>query len=274
MSPRDDDQDMSSDRDEAVIAGRAVASDDAALAEVLGSLRASAQHQAPRPSEALQVLLTHGLDPADAVPTADVDLGTPVPDAPAAILELDAARSRRRRRTTRYVVGAGVAATLALSGSAAAAAVRDGVPLSEVPAVIGRQISGTVGDALEAVGMRPASDPVSVPTSHPSQGTSRNESPNPSEGEPGRSGEEHGRSGDAPASPGTATAPAEAPGRKDEAPGRPDQKPDPASTPKVEQPGRSDGAPIHEGGEPGGSESDTGRSDGAAAASPGSEAHP
>lgn len=277
MNPRDDNQDMRSARDEAAIAGRVVASDDAALAEVLGSLRASAQHQAPPPSEALQVLLTHGRDPADAVQPADGDLGVPGPDAPPAVLEIDAARSRRRRLTTRYVVGAGIAATFALGGTAAAAAVQDGVPLSEVPGVIGRQISGTVGDALEAIGLRPAAGPDSVPGSDPSQGTSRNERPNPSESEPGRSGEEQGRSGDAPASPGTTTGPTAAPGRSDEAPGRPDPIPVPAPRPTPMpmpmqgggQPGGSDQAPIPGGGVPGGPGSSNVGSDGAATSTPG-----
>ncbi len=147
MRPFDDDLSVTDARDEGVIAGRAVASQDAALAEVAAELRAAARADVPEPSAELAMLLAHGTAGATAVldapdDAAEADLAEVVPLA------------RRRRRVLRYVVGGSVAAALALGGTAAAAAVRDGVPVAELPGAIGDRIAGAVSDALESVGVR------------------------------------------------------------------------------------------------------------------------
>jgi len=153
VRPDDDDVDVSDARDEAVIAGRAVSADDAALEEVVRALRTSALEPPPAPSAALRALLRDGLPPAE-----------PADDAPPGVADLAAARTRRR--VVGYVAGIGVVAALALGGSAAAA-VDDGVPLGEVPGAIGRQIDGTVSDALASIGLAPAPVPAPLPAPEP-----------------------------------------------------------------------------------------------------------
>ena len=274
MNPLDDDPGVSDARDEGVIAGRAVAPQDAALAALVAELREGATVAAPEPTPALAALLSDGLaggvdgadDATNLAPTADVV----------------ALSSRRRRRALRYVVGGSVAAALALGGSAAAAAVRDGVPFPQLPGAIGERVVATVGDALEAVGLRhrppadgPAPGPPHGPATPPSDehGSQRDVAPvepvapNPSREVPGRPSEAPGRSTQ---EPGGAS---EAPGRSQDAPGRdqgssthptePGTVPDPG---RGAGNGRSDGQSAGTGRDPGatpGVEPGGGASDGA-----------
>ncbi|MCV2393097.1 hypothetical protein OEB99_02135 [Actinotalea sp. M2MS4P-6] len=133
MSPHDDDQSVIDARDEAVIAGQAVAPEDAALAQWAAELRASAV--APEPSAALADLLEHG-----------------------AGLRVVGAPPRRRHRVAQVAVGSAVAAAMLVGGTAAAAAVRDGVPVTELPHAITQRIGDAVGDVLVAVGVREPAD--------------------------------------------------------------------------------------------------------------------
>ncbi len=230
MSPDDDDQGVQAARDEAVIAGRAMTGDDAALVGLVEVLREGARRPAPTPSPELAALLTHGVSPELAKPMAEV-------------VDLGAVRARRRR-AARYVVSAGLAAGLALGGSAAAAAVHDGVPLSEVPGEIGHRISTTVTGALASLGLRPGNPaPDRVPD--PLPGSSESSAPGRSGDAPGQqggAGDDPGRSGEAPGAPRATPDPGQDPGRSGEAPGRQDQTPAPATT----APGRSGDAPGHQ----------------------------
>ena len=241
MSPHDDDQGVQAARDEAAIAGRAMTGDDAALVEIVHDLREAARLPAPMPSVALAAVLAQGLS------EDSTSRGIGV---------VDLAAARTRRRALRYVLGTGVAVGLALGGTAAAAAVRDGVPLGEVPGEVGHRISETVTGALESVGMRPAA-PATDQSPDPGPGPSENGAPGPSDRDAGHRDETdagNGRAGGAPGTPAGPSDQGEGTGRHDDAPGRPDQRPEPGDA----DPGRSDDESGRRGSTGG---TDTGRGD-------------
>lgn len=255
MSPFDDDLSVTDARDEGVIAGRAVAPQDAALAEVAAELRAAARADLPEPSAELAALLAHG------TAGATVALDAPAAAADTALAEV--VPLRRRRRVLRYVVGGSVVAALALGGTAAAAAVRDGVPVSELPGAIGERIAGAVSDALESVGVRHASQaPTEQVDDQGGPGAGGTDlAPGQQDEGPGASDEAPGRqqSGDAPGvsdqAPGHQSG-GDGPGVSDQAPGHQDRGPGASD----QAPGRdgggagsSDQAPGHENKAPGSS---------------------
>ncbi len=258
MSPRGDEKSVQTARDEAVIAGRALTSDDAALAELVTGLRASTELPAPAPSPALQATLTAGLGAAAAATRTEAE---------AEVVDLAAARARRalraqgaarRWRVARYAVGAGMAATLALGGTAAVAAVREGVPLTEVPGEIGRQIGRTVQDALEAVGLRHGTEP----TFEPTRGMTPSGEPRPSGGSspsgvPGGgsdpSGSTPGRAGDTPVDPRATGGPDGDPARPADVPAPTDQAPGSGATSGEGRTGSLGDTPASPGGVTGGS---------------------
>jgi hypothetical protein len=214
VRPFDDDIDVDDARDEAVIAGEVVTTDDAALVEVVQNLRGMARISAPEPSAALAELIAHGV-------TADPFEGSDPRSAP--VIEL----APRRRRAVRYVAGGVVAAALALGGSAAAAAVQDGVPAAQLPAAVTERVGAIVAGALEAVGVRHrAQGPSDQAVTDPGRS---GEGPGASQDAPGRSGEGPGASQDAPGrygeAPGTSQQPGEGPGASQDAPGQSGQGP-------------------------------------------------
>jgi len=214
MSPRDDDRGVQASRDEAAIAGRAMTGEDAALAELAVVLREGARRPAPAPSTALAAMLTEGLSTDSTSHVAEVE-----------VVDLGAARARRL--AARYVVGAGVAVGLALGGTAAAAAVRDGVPLREVPGEVGHRISQTVTGALESIGLRQTAPADQVPD--PRQGPADDGAPGPSDRAPGHQDETDGggTSDMTPGAPAAPSDPGEGAGRSDDTQGRPDRQPEP-----------------------------------------------
>ncbi|MCB2174350.1 MAG: hypothetical protein KQH57_00940 [Actinomycetales bacterium] len=250
MSPFDDDLSVTDARDEGVIAGRAVASQDAALAQVAAELRAAARADVPEPSAELAALLAHG--------TAGATVALEAPDRAVEAALAEVVPLRRRRRVLRYVVGGSVAAALALGGTAAAAAVRDGVPVSELPGAIGERIAGAVSDALESVGVRHGDVPTRQADDPQGPGAGTTDQA------PGRQGEGPGASDEAPGQqqggdgPGVSDqAPGhqsggEGPGVSDQAPGHQD-----------EGPGASDQAPGRDGSGAGSSDQAPGHQDGA-----------
>ena len=128
----------------------------------------------------------------------------------------------------RYVVGGSVAAALALGGTAAAAAVRDGVPVAELPGAIGERIVGAVSDGLAWVGVRHAEAPArqaddpegpGVGSSDQAPGRQGSEGPGVSDQAPGHQSGSEGP-GVSDQAPGHQSG-SEGPGVSDQAPGSP-----------------------------------------------------